>query len=109
MYPWFGCDFVCDPASGDTCKDTVATGKERILPGENKYSFTGCGTGVDAGPSIGEVYELIPNATQPVQLNAALDYTKHFMWKNGSGGLHEVSKTVHSTLRNGREMSLYFD
>ena len=96
VFPWFGCDFVCDPAGGDSCKNVVAKPQsERILPGDSNNGNTphggdGCGVGVDAGPGIGEVYQLLPNATQPVQLSVVPDFTKHFTWKNGSGGLHEV-------------------
>jgi hypothetical protein len=69
--------------------------QERILPGDSNngnspHGGDGCGVGVDAGPGIGEVYQLMPNATEAVQLSPAPDYTKHFMWKNGTGGLHEV-------------------
>ena len=50
----------------------------------------GCGTSVDAGPGVGEVMQLLPHATGPVELSPAPDYTKHFQWRNSTGGLHEV-------------------
>lgn len=96
VFPWFGCDFVCDPSSGSSCSSVVAhPASERILPGDSNldnspHGGDGCGVGVDAGPGIGEVMQLLANATEPIQLSPPPSFTKYFRWKNSTGGLHQV-------------------
>lgn len=89
IFPWFGCDFVCN--STNSCVGVMANPRpERIVPpvdpGDTEQ---GCGHGLDAGPGIGQVMQLLPNATGPPVIAAGV-YTKHFAWRNATGGLHEV-------------------
>ena len=74
----------------DSCVGVLAKPQpERLVPPDPGDTEQGCGQGLDAGPGIGQVMQLLPNATGPPVIAPGV-YTKHFAWRNGSGGLHEV-------------------
>ena len=96
IFPWFGCDFSCRDAN---CAAVIpsASGDHPILPEDYKaadgYAWNlkdgGCGASQYSGPGYAQVLELSANATAPPLLDKQ-SMTKHMLWRNGSGDMHDV-------------------
>ena len=96
IFPWFGCDFAC--VGGDPACPTVAIAHttHSEFPADDPShpgSLSGCGYGEWDNAGIAEVVEfLAPNNTAPDKgwLLDEPTMTRHFIWRNGSGALHDI-------------------